>query len=154
MRVCCFCSDEEDKPGSGKENLLLWAHYTDSHKGVCLVFDVLADPSFFVTPLRVIYQDAYPEYNHLRDEKKLADRLIKPKSAHWKYENEIRVIKQKNGLHEFARTSLVEVAFGAKCPSSDVERLKLLAKNNGFSGTKFTKAEVMPDKYGLRFTEV
>jgi hypothetical protein len=36
LRICCFTTN--------KKNLLLWAHYADSHKGVCVEFDATKLP--------------------------------------------------------------------------------------------------------------
>jgi hypothetical protein len=47
--VCCFAEE--------KDNLLMWSHYTDSHKGACLKFDITEDPEFFLTPIHINYSE-------------------------------------------------------------------------------------------------
>lgn len=144
--ICCF--------GGNETNILLWSHYTNSHKGVCLKFDILKDPSFFVTPLPVIYKNSYPIYNHLRDQGKLVDSLVKTKSDLWAYEEEVRVVKLDNGLHEFKKSALVEIIFGCKCPDEEIERIKTLAITNGFINTTFKRAILKPLQYGLDFINI
>ena len=83
--VCCFTKEEN--------NLLMWSHYTNSHKGVCLKFNVLKDLDFFVIPFPVKYSDQYPTYNHLKDRTTLVNDMVLTRSKIWEDENEIRVIK-------------------------------------------------------------
>ncbi len=144
--VCCF--------GGNADNILLWSHYTDSHKGVCLKFDVLADLDFFVFPMKVTYQPNYPIYNHLKNQTQLVDSLIKTKSDVWTYEEEVRIVKLKPGLHKFKKTALVEVIFGCKSNESEIKRIKDLANNNGYSHLKFSKATLKIRQYGLDFVSI
>ena len=41
--IACFLSN--------CDNLLMWAHYADSHKGVCLKFNILEDTIYVVSAL-------------------------------------------------------------------------------------------------------
>ena len=54
--ICCFTRKSD--------NLLMWSHYTDSHKGICLKFEILKDAEYFQLPLAVKYSNEYPYYNH------------------------------------------------------------------------------------------
>jgi hypothetical protein len=144
--VCCFAVNES--------NLLMWSHYSNSHKGVCLKFDALKDPDFFVFPLPVNYQSEYPNYNHLGDRQDILKSLILTKSDHWKYEEEQRVLKTNQvGLHQFKKPALVEIIFGCRCTEEDIKKYIDLAKSHGFE-TKFKKAVKKHRKYGLDFMDV
>lgn len=144
--VCCF--------GGNADNILLWSHYTDSHKGVCLKFDILEDPDFFVFPMKVNYQPNYPTYNHVKDQSQLVDALIKTKSDVWTYEEEVRIVKLKTGLHKFKKTALIELIFGCKSSDTEIQRIKNLAIKNGFAHLKFSKATLKKKQYGLDFITV
>ena len=39
--VCCFSKTEK--------SILMWSHYSKYHEGICLEFDILKDPSFFMS---------------------------------------------------------------------------------------------------------
>ena len=54
--ICCFAPTAD--------SVLMWSHYTDSHRGLCLKFDLLADPGAFSLPFKVEYHDEYPRWNH------------------------------------------------------------------------------------------
>ena len=124
--ICCFTENPK--------NLLMWSHYTDCHKGVCLKFNLLKDPSFFVYPLPVNYQDKYPDYNHLGDRNDLIKDIILTKSSDWKYENEIRVMKlNKIGLVPFKKECLEEIIFGYRTEQKDIDSIMELSKSRGFN---------------------
>ncbi|OFV97157.1 MAG: hypothetical protein A3H28_14690 [Acidobacteria bacterium RIFCSPLOWO2_02_FULL_61_28] len=71
---------------------LLWSHYGDRHKGVCLGFDVrrslVSEIDYADKPLRRRLPDD-PETSAIDDG--LLDLLARTKSHHWKYEEELRL---------------------------------------------------------------
>lgn len=70
---------------------LLWSHYADSHKGICVEFD--ATQYFFQFAHKVDYKDDYPVVDpmcHTPDE---VNRIaILTKASFWGYEKEWRVV--------------------------------------------------------------
>ncbi|WP_188563958.1 DUF2971 domain-containing protein [Hymenobacter frigidus] len=98
--VCCFTKDPK--------NILMWSHYADSHKGLCLKFDVLADPRSFFVAFKVEYKEEYPIWNHLREaEGQSVTNLLITKASQWAYEQEYRVLKfGETGNHSFSKTAL------------------------------------------------
>lgn len=136
------------------DNLLMWAHYTESHKGLCLGFDVTQDPELFDVPLIVQYAPTYPVYNHLTDSSQLAYKVLATKSDHWTYEEEVRVMKipmPPNQKMSFNPLVLREVLFGCNMSADERQRIKQLAKNNGFGHTIFKRAVISSNSYALTF---
>lgn len=136
------------------DNLLMWAHYTESHKGLCLGFDVTQAPDLFTIPLKVQYAPTYPVYNHLTDSMQMANKVLAAKSDHWTYEEEVRVMKvpmPHNQKASFNPLALREVLFGCNMSADERQRIKHLAKNNGFGHTVFKQAVVSPNSYALTF---
>jgi hypothetical protein len=80
-------------PDSG--NLLMWAHYADNHRGVCLEFDTRDEVMCF--PLRVEYSAQFPVMRAYTTD--LVDNLVPllSKSDVWAYEREYRLIAQERG---------------------------------------------------------
>jgi len=144
--ICCFAANHE--------HTLMWSHYADGHKGICLKFDVLKDPTFFVFPLNMAYTDNYPEYNHLTGREELTDKLIKTKSNCWSYEQEVRVLKDTNGLHKFNKEALVEIIFGCNCSDSDINKIKDLVSKNGYHNMSYKKAIKHDSRYELTFVSI
>ncbi len=143
--ICCFAGSND--------NILMWSHYTDSHKGICLKFDVLEDPDFFSIPLLVNYCTEYPYYNHLKDHTTLVKSLIQTKAKIWEYENELRVLKPSIGAYPYKKSALKDVCFGCNCSKSEINRIKSLVKANGFNVT-FTKTAKASKKFELKIKNV
>jgi len=141
--ICCFSSHNE--------SILMWSHYTKCHKGVSLKFDIKINPDYFVHPIKVNYSDDYPMYNHIRDSKDLIKLLVQNKSAIWKYEDEVRILKDTSGVHHFDKRTLVEVTFGCNSEKAEITRIRKLMLKNGYDNTMFKKAVVSKNKYKLEF---
>lgn len=88
-----------------RDNLLMWAHYADQHRGVVLGFrpDIERD-SFLAIAKPVRYSDKRPAFYRRLDEKitvnwpwtegemtEFRNALIYSKSTHWSYEEELRI---------------------------------------------------------------
>jgi hypothetical protein len=141
--ICCFAGNPS--------NLLMWSHYTNSHKGICLKFDILEDPDFFVFPMPVHYRTDYPHYNHLQNKDEIIKSLILSKSNEWEYEGEHRVLKvNKTGLFEFRKECLKEIIFGCRSTDDDIKKILNLANQKNYN-IIFKKAEKKKREYGLDF---
>jgi hypothetical protein len=79
FRICCFSENSDIA--------LMWAHYTDSHKGVCLEFD--ASTECVGLAMKVDYCDSRRVSDGSRESHVLA---LTSKSKVWEYENEYRFI--------------------------------------------------------------
>ncbi len=93
------------------DNILMWSHYADSHKGVLIVFGANSPDSQFRLAAPVQYQTSIPSFlepdefskmftgqlDFSSDEmtSKIIDRVIMTKSLDWSYENEWRVVGGK-----------------------------------------------------------
>lgn len=79
-------------------NILMWSHYADSHKGICLEFDIKRGGFFYNNLLPVQYRKRYPKFelSDYQDEENMMftmhQQAICTKSVLWKYEKERRVI--------------------------------------------------------------
>lgn len=129
------------------DNLLMWAHYADSHKGVCLKFDILKDLNSFLVPVKVDYDSQYINFNCLSSE--LLD-VLRRKSPDWEYEDEYRIIKTDHqGLWKIKQECLVEIIFGCRTSDEDKESIKSLASSSGFKNITYFEAIEKKGSYGL-----
>ncbi len=137
--VCCFTKNPS--------NILMWSHYAHNHKGICLEFDILEDPDFFMIPLDVNYVDNMPEYNHFKDRKFLVEKIIQPKYKIWKNEEEVRCIKISRDIQgnnnsqafKFNPKALKKVIFGCKSSNNMIKKYKSLCKNSDLEHIIFAK---------------
>ncbi|PTN32677.1 DUF2971 domain-containing protein [Desulfonatronum sp. SC1] len=101
------------------DDILMWSHYSDSHKGICLQFKAKTDLTIFWEAYKVKYQDDYPEVNimDLGNYDQFFN-LFATKSNHWKYEQERRIIKTPDeggsNTYHFEPDLLAGVILGAK----------------------------------------
>lgn len=133
------------------DNLLMWAHYADSHKGVCIKFDILKDLDSFLVPVPVDYNEQYIDFNMLNSD---LLSVLRRKSQAWKYEDEYRIIKTDyQGLWEIKPDCLEGIIFGCRTSEKDKNEIKILAASSGFTNVKFFEARMKRDSYGLEFLE-
>ncbi|EHS1090821.1 DUF2971 domain-containing protein [Vibrio cholerae] len=138
---------------SSPENLLLWAHYADDHKGICIEFERklgndLANESF---TQKVKYAASYPSFNKYAFIKKnghsVVNRILWTKSPEWEYEQEWRVIyPYKGGTVQEIPGKIKSIIFGLRCPSINIDIIKRLV-----SGTdiKLKQASKKKNEFGV-----
>ena len=101
---------------------LMWAHYADSHRGICIGF--ASDTDIFATAQEVKYSHVRHTVDpvHDDDEQRLVNSLLL-KSADWKYEKEWRCIDFEGGpgLRQVPVQAIREVVLGARISPSDEE---------------------------------
>lgn len=110
------------------ENPVLWSHYADKHKGLCLGFDVpdeMAAIIEYTGKKLVVDVEKLIEGGSLNEEKML--KILTTKFEDWQYESEYRVFvnlseKDKNtGFYfkDFGQDmKLCEVIIGVRCKTS------------------------------------
>lgn len=126
---------------------LMWAHYANGHKGVCLKFDILEDIETFLIPVPIDYNSDHIDF-HVLDSNILS--LMRRKSCDWEYEHEVRIIKPDfHGLKKVKRAALKEIIFGCRTSEENREKIKSEALNNGFVDVIFSEAKMKSDSYGL-----
>lgn len=138
-----------------KDNLLMWSHYTDEHKGVCLEFDYTKDTKFFKPFKKVTYDKIYPTYNYYNNKNNVVGQLLLHKSKHWKYEKETRIFKKKNGLYKFNPECLTGIYFGVRTPVDQIRTIKnLLMENKKYNQTQVYKGRLDTKDYKIIFEPV
>lgn len=102
------------------DDLLMWSHYADSHRGICLVFDWQTE--FFGRAQAVIYQKTRPQVNPIfQTYEQMLEHALLTKSDHWQYEKEWRIIQYRGGAGEypFPERALVGVILGSQVSAAD-----------------------------------
>jgi hypothetical protein len=96
---------------------LMWAHYADAHRGVCLGFDTRHLPAIAQVryPKRVPRLDA-----ELSDEKKLVAAFLTKRAA-WSYEREWRIVQSEaaSAYLLLPAHALTEVVLGHRISEDD-----------------------------------
>lgn len=106
------------------DNILLWSHYGDSHKGICLGFDISEGEPGPNYDTDVLYQPNLLKIRSPQDLPDLAERLPRTKHESWSYEQEVRMFVGLNDPKDEAGRNwiefephlvLKEVIIGAQC---------------------------------------
>lgn len=152
IRIKCFAmSDEKGTPPV--YNTLMWAHYADSHRGICVKYKfpihIFEDSENFVGRFGIV---SYP--NESIDVKKDSydfRECFLTKQSEWHYENEIRFIAiDTNRSEQFLSLDLkcpncIEtIYFGRKCSPQMIEAVKRIfeGKNVSFYRMHFNPNDI------------
>lgn len=147
LGVCCFSEKVDD--------LLMWGHYADSHRGMCLKFSTEYEPVTQKYLKPVSYCPSFPQIDLLKmfslNSRELVNALL-VKSDHWSYEAEWRAFhKERNKAFAYERSALVAVYFGAKMP----QRLRRIVANMLLrTDTEFFEMSLLRDQFSLKAEQV
>jgi Protein of unknown function (DUF2971) len=140
---------------------VLWAHYSDKHRGICLGFEVPDEAGIAKRVQYVSRRLTFPPSLSLSDTS-VAEAMLFTKYSSWQYEEEIRIFlalndeEDGNYYRAFDNTlRLVMVIAGARCELSEhkltsslgelADSVKLIKARAGFG-----KFEVVEDQRGFR----
>jgi len=118
--ITCFAMN----PG----NALMWAHYANKHKGVCLGFTI---PGHNRTrdAFNVNYVDAIKPIKFFADEERDLSfwYWVFTKSYVWAYEQEVRLASFfSNGIQPFDGIDIVEVYYGVGTAQEDIDAIEIM----------------------------
>lgn len=137
------------------DNLLMWSHYADEHKGMCFKFDISKDYDFFCIPVKVEYKKDFLIYK-ITEIKDFLLKQYSTKGLDWEYEQEVRVIKPNTVADyiSFNKESLVEITFGSKCLDEFIIEIKKLLSESGYNNTSLRIAKISEKSYELNFNSI
>jgi hypothetical protein len=156
-------------------NLLMWSHYSDSHKGICLIikntsediggivfrnFDILKRYSADTHPgylaiSKVIYSKFLPYPVNSLDDDYLSKvyEATRMKSLDWEYEKEQRIITDKKRVKTqkvHYKPQLIEgIIFGIKTCDKHKEEIMDIAKKYLYPEINFFQAIKKEDEFGI-----
>lgn len=146
-------------------DILMWSHYSDMHKGFCVGFDwqglfkaVENECSNRIgcVLLPVIYQKDFPKliFEGGPQLEKL-EKAIATKALQWKYEREYRFILngRTNVPMVLPKGVVREVAIGAEATKETAKEITEVVRSSD-SGIKLYQARLAKDKFALEFDEV
>lgn len=145
FRVCCFTKTYD--------SLLMWGHYAEGMKGVCLKFDFSGYSEGF---LNVKYEDkvqSFSFWDHVENRNGYILDMHSTKSKVWSYEKEVRLVKDKSSvMGYYDKDTLKEVIFGCKTSIDDVKEVFNAVSESG-SSVKYKVAVPDSDGYGVSLWE-
>ncbi|MFI5323501.1 MAG: DUF2971 domain-containing protein [Thermodesulfobacteriota bacterium] len=151
-----------------KANLLLWSHYSNSHKGICIAYDTEQLLNFLESNYRedaneislekVNYYRRFPFYDarNINDPYEYMLKSLVTKSIDWEYEIEYRLISnvgKTNFPVDLQDGIISEVIMGARMKEVHTnEIIQFLQQKK--SQIKLYKAEISNRRFALSFERV
>lgn len=123
--VCCFTTNPL--------NEIMWSHYADNQKGVCLEFDLSKTPQLHNKLFQVNYTDTFPEISSID---MLPTALLTKRTA-WNYEDEWRILTNEKGEKRFNRESLSGIYFGCYVSKKTISKIRKMIIKSGYNNLDF-----------------
>jgi len=122
LRICSFSEN--------CKNLLLWAHYADGFKGVCIELDLEKSPNNDYEIVRVKYSARRVRFsnNARRLVGRMPRKILSQKSSAWRYEREFRTLSQ--GKYVRDGITIKSVLLGLRTPDVLKEAIKRMTPPN------------------------
>jgi len=147
--VCCFTERSN--------NYLLWSHYANGHRGICIGYRDWAFPKDKI--VRINYENEYPDipmcYDTGIDGSKIADLILSTKRIDWSYEEESRIYFHKAREMDPLRVdSIEEIIFGIKCKTEDIDAVVAVAMVHN-PNIKFKRVVIEKDStWNMKFAAI
>jgi hypothetical protein len=144
--ITCFCKVRDD--------ILMWAHYADKHKGLCFEFDGSENCIFFSDAQQVNYED-FTNVLLGEDSGTTMQRIILTKSKHWSYEREYRIFRPDMAGQklDYPVELLTGVIFGCMMGEKERELVRRWAKE-GDCCVAFFEARPKVAEFGLDIVRI
>lgn len=138
------------------DNILMWSHYSNGHKGFCLEFSYSKNDPFFGKSKKVIYKENYPLVNFFDSSpEEQLDAMIFTKARFWKYEKEWRIVDHEHGrgLYRFPIKALTGVIFGSQMCDKNKKDIREWIRLNKLKPI-FYQALIKDKEYGLNIEKL
>lgn len=150
-KVSCFSKK--------RDNVLMWSHYAEKHKGICIGFDFphKVDEKFILSNVKYLNQIT-PVCGKATFEKVMLYWLT-TKSSVWQYEDEVRALLQDKGnekLISFDKKHIKEVIFGCNVSNQKIyDALKKLEKAKlDMSSINFNRTVIDKNSFRLELIHI
>jgi len=136
------------------DNTLMWSHYGDGHRGICLKFRLDEWPALKINiqevkypPDRLLLQLDFKTLH----EGKAVEAIVLTKDRLWSYECEWRSLARTSGTIQFPEAALVGIIFGCQISTTHADWLRSIVPRTHI---KFYQAMKKATEFGLDIREV
>jgi hypothetical protein len=124
-------------------DILMWSHYSDEHKGFCIEFERIDDNYLgnYDNCIPVLYEDNIPNYYPEQlEEKGIVANILTTKSKKWNYENEWRLLTETGNIEVDLPGKMKGIVFGQRMTNQNKETI------NAILGSDVNYYEAVKDK--------
>lgn len=140
-----------------KDNTLMWSHYADKHRGICIEYDIgkiyekdnlIINKVNYKMPIITHKSIVDKETLEIDNIKRLIE-LFSIKSNEWKYEKEYRILyydkeRKKDGV--LIDCPIKSICFGTETSEDDKNLIYEIVKNKKGNKIEFKEAKFKQDK--------
>ena len=150
-------------------NPLMWSHYADEHRGVCLMYR-FPETYFYDTQDRILGIDRVeygtspltdwfvgraPSLGSFDDfGADLVTKILTIKAKPWEYEQEVRILRRTPGTELLAQNHLRQICFGLEASKADVGLITKILKQGQCDLTLCKMVRCSDTDFGLRAEEI
>lgn len=169
INVGVFSTVLSDQNLSNLDNPLLWSHYANNHKGICLVYAIpkcfiedclnnfygilnvhyCANPlvSFFkqLSSNGAIFTEPFTD---------ILKKVLTVKDTCWSYEKEMRILRKTESEVQIVQSYLKRVCFGLNTPDDDIKLIKKIISVNYNSVGYAKMARKKDSDFGIVSVEI
>ena len=149
-----------------QDETLMWSHYADDHKGVCIQYDISTDfqDNLTLGTAEVLYEPnrvsdwLSTHIKHFKDNQKnfiqnLLLTVLNAKAPQWNYESEVRVIRTITGVYEVPREIMSQVIFGLQTTEQDKKLIRSIV-NKFYNGVRFKEMFRTGNDFGIQARDI
>lgn len=164
LRIICFCNPNKIK--NDGDDILLWSHYGDKHKGVRIFFetDDIKILSTNLFPVSYSFERASIDITDPGDVTKRAEEayrnILRTKNKSWEYEQEVRWIINLEECTQDDRSyiplepkSMRRIDFGCRSESEKIIPF-LTDYDNSYQHVELYKALVHEHRFSLKYEKL
>lgn len=142
------------------DNILMWSHYADLHRGYCIGIDGHGLAEFIADSVQdygcklgpVNYSDDYPVLDFMKDSaNETTFKRSFTKQTCWKYEKEYRFVfhNSPNKVIKYPKKLIKEIYLGCRMPEEHIIEIKLFLKENDLTDVKLSQMEMSYHRFEL-----
>ena len=151
--VSCFSGEDIER----SQEVLMWSHYTDGHKGLRIAFDTdvlnIEGSSFEEIKYQANRVQLNPIDHFIGNRTRFEDvfnEVIVSKASNWSYERECRWLVPSNKCQRYKKNSfvyinpkaIVEVVCGQRCSLKQILLIKSLVRSKLSNEVKVKRSEI------------
>ena len=99
LNICSFSKD--------MGNLLLWAHYADSFRGICIEIEAEDTPDSKVVQVNYSPFSVYVSNESASDLDGIPEIILRNKNEAWEYEEEVRILSKNQSIEEGVKINAI-----------------------------------------------
>ena len=170
MNAGVFSSVLSDQNLRNLDNPLMWSHYANSHKKICLVYAIpkcfiedrsknfygIAGVHYCSNPLVSFFKQLASNWFKFKEPfTDIIKKVLTIKDACWSYEKEMRILRKAEGNVSIDQSYLKRVCFGLNTPDNDIKLIKKIIKSINYSSVGYAKMKRKKDSdFGIIAVEM